>query len=88
MAKKQKEFAGMERPKIAAIESAADDYVSMRDKRMALVEKEISARTLLIQLMDEHKLTSYRYDNMVVTVLPAKKVKVKAAKDDGDDDDD
>jgi hypothetical protein len=81
---KQKELPGIERQKVKAIEDAADDYVAVRDKRMALTEKEVEAREVLLALMDKHGLTNYRYDDQIISVLPARKVKVKHFKDDAD----
>lgn len=80
MPKKQLEIPGTEPVTIPEIEEAADTYVALRDKRMALTQKEIDARAVLIAAMDEHKLTSYRYDDNVVTVEPSEKVHVKKAK--------
>lgn len=81
MPKKQGELPGVEAPSIPEIDDAADSYVALRDKRMALTEKEIDARAVLIAAMDKHKLTSYRYDDNVVTVEPSEKVHVKKAKE-------
>ena len=81
MPKKQAELPGVEAPSIKAIDDAADEYVSVRDKRMALTEKEITARDVLANLMHKHKLESYRYDDRIVTIVPAEKVKVKTAKE-------
>ena len=86
MAKAQRELAGMERPKVKEIEDAAEDYVAIRDKRMSLTEKEVDARAVLLAAMEKHKLDAYRFDDRVVIVLPAKKVKVKTASDDEGDD--
>jgi hypothetical protein len=95
---KQLEIAGTERPKIKAIEEAADAYVSVRDKRMALTEKEVVAKTNLIQVVTENraKLTPngegalcYRFDDLIVILKPGHdNVKVKSAHDDEEDDED
>jgi len=91
MGKKQEELPAMEgpgvsRPKIKEIEVAADKYVEVRDKRMALTEKEITARTGLIQAMADHKVTEYVYDDQkVVLVHGVDKVKVRHVKDETDD---
>lgn len=83
---KQAELKGMEAPVIKEIESAAEEYVAIRDKRMSFTEKEVSARTQLANAMHAHNLTSYRYDGKVVTVEPSEKGKVKAEKEPGEDD--
>ena len=89
MAKQQKELVGMERKVIKAVENAADDYVDVRDKRMALTTKEVERRAILIQAMQDAGVTSYRYDDRVITLESKSKVKVKTDKDgdEGEDDD-
>lgn len=95
---KQKELDGMERPAIKEIEEAADAYVAVRDKRMALTTKEVAAKTNLMQVMLAHEkdLTKngdgdlvYRFDDEIVILKPGKaNVKVKAAHDDEEDEED
>ncbi len=85
---KQIELPGVERKKIKEIEDAAESYVALRDKRMALLEKEIESKAVLLDTMHKHKLTVYRLDDgRIVEVLPTEKVKVKASPEDGDGDD-
>ena len=82
MAKDQTELKGIERPVIKAIEDAAEDYETIRDKRMALTEKEIEAKSKLLDLMKKHKCKLYRYDERIVELVPGEDgVKVKKAKD-------
>lgn len=98
MPKKQAELAGMERPVIKEIEEAAESYRAVRDKRMALTEKEIAAKVNLIQVVSEHHrdLTRnekgelcYRYDDMIVVLKPGSpNVKVRAAHDEEPEDED
>lgn len=88
---KQSELPGTERPVIKEIEEAAEAYVSVRDKRMTLTEKEIVAKTNLIQVVQKHakELTPdgdgkrvYRYDDLKVILEPGKpNVKVRAVHD-------
>lgn len=71
--------------KIKAIETAADKYVTARDERMLLTKKEVDARTHLANVMHEHKMQRYIYDDLLVLCEPGKeKIKVKAV--DGPDD--
>lgn len=97
MPKKQTELAGMEGPSIPEIEQAAEAYVKARDSRMRLTEKEITAKTKLIQVVLEHEkeLSSnpdgekiYRYDDEMVILKPGKRnVKVKAVHEDEEQED-
>jgi hypothetical protein len=86
MAKKQTELKGIEAP-FPAVEDAAEKYIDVRDKRMSLTEKEVDARAVLVHEMQKEKLTSYRFDDQVVTLLPGKeKVRVKTVTDDDNGD--
>ena len=72
------EGEGVSKPKIKAIDRAADKYVEIRDERMALTDKEIDAKAVLLNAMHEHGLTEYQYGDMKVVVKPGKEnVKVK-----------
>ena len=72
------EGEGVAPKKIKEIEIAAGDYVSIRDKRMALTEKEVLARQTLVELMRKHGLTNYRYDEEEVVLIEGEfKVKVR-----------
>lgn len=93
---KQKELDGMESPTIAEIETAAEDYGKLRDKRMKLLEQEIAAKLTLITTVKEHEKElsldaegnrCYRFDDMLVILKRGKEnVKVKHVHD-GDDED-
>lgn len=95
---KQTELPGTERPSIAPIEDAAEFYRKTRDSRMKLTEREIVAKTNLIQVMQEHQKQLsknedgdfvYRYDDEIVILKNGKvNVKVKAVHDDESDDGD
>lgn len=83
---------GMERKGIREIELAAEEYVEHRDKRMAVLEKEIEAKAKLMAAMKKSGQTSYQFeeDNELFTVdlvSSDETVKVKRTKADGDDDD-
>jgi hypothetical protein len=81
--KKQAELKGIEAPSFPAVESAAESYIDIRDKRMALTEKEVDARAVLIHEMQKEKLQVYKFNDQIVTLLPGKeKVRVKTVTDD------
>jgi hypothetical protein len=98
MAPKQQEIPGTEAPKIKEIEEAAESYVAIRDKRMALTEKEIVAKANLVQVVQSHVKEldknedgepCYRYDDLIVILKAGRPgVKVKHASDESEDDDD
>lgn len=86
--KKQTELPGMERQTIQEVNDAAEAYVDARDERMALTEKEVTAKDALIRAMQKHELTVYRDETasppLVVTIVEGK-VNVKVAlQDDGE----
>ena len=93
----QLQIAGTERPKIKAIEIAAEDYITKRDTRQRATEKEVEAKTKLSDLMhkystgedaplkknDKNELV-YRYDDMEVRLTPKDEVlKVKHVEEEG-----
>lgn len=98
MAPKQMEIDGTGRVAIPEIDEAASAYVAVRDKRMAATEKEVAAKTNLIQvvLAHEKELSKdgdgnrvYRFDDELVILKAGKvKVQVKHASDDTADEDD
>lgn len=87
MPKKAPELPGMERKTIKAIESAAEEYAELRDKRMAVLEKEVEAKARLLDVMHKHECTIYKFDDKIVEVLPTEKVKVRKAGSKADEDD-
>jgi len=79
------EGEGVSRRKIKAVETASDNYVEVRDKRMKLTEQEVEARAVLIQKMRDNNITEYVYDDHKVLLVPGKdKVKVRTIDGDGD----
>lgn len=72
--KKQAEIPGTERKKVAELDHAAEAYVSARDERMELTEREVEARSALISVMRKHNLTVYRDEDaeppLIVTLVP------------------
>lgn len=71
MAKKQLDIPGTERKTIKAIEAAADEYQSFKEKRVSALTKEIAAKGKLLDLMRKHEQTTYRCDDsdLLVTVV-------------------
>lgn len=92
MSIKQPELDGVGKVEVKQIEEVAEEYVRVRDARMDLTKKEVSARNRLLDLMHEHKLQTYEYDEHVVEITQKEKIKVKKAgadedAEDADDDD-
>lgn len=95
---KQPELPGAERTAIPEIDDAAAAYVSVRDKRMALTEKEITAKANLITVVIAHakELAAdgdgnrcYRFDDQLVILKPGKpNVRVRHEAEDDDEDED
>jgi hypothetical protein len=94
---KQTQLPGTEEPSFPDIEEAADQYVSIRDKRMVLTTKEVEAKTKLMDVMRAHQKdlsvtadgdACYRFDNEIVILTEKANVKVKNANDDADEDED
>lgn len=84
------EGPGVSRPKVAAIEKAAEEYVALRDSRMETLKEEVKAKQKLADLMHKNELINYPLDDgSTVVVEPGEeKVKVKRAKQIGEDDED
>lgn len=83
MAKEAKKahLDGMEPPSIKEIDEAADSYVSLRDKRMKMLAKEVEAKGELEEIMKKHELKTYTYEDKTVELVPSEKVKVRKVKD-------
>src|SRR5216110_2258872 len=96
MPKKQMEIPGTERPVIKGIEQAAEDYVSVRDKRKALTDREVDLKAALLAAMKKHedKLRQpdgsllYQFDGQLVVAQHSENVKVRKWDEDGDESDD
>ena len=71
----------METPRIPELTDAAEKYADIRDKRMALTDKEVDAKTKVMTLMKEHKLEAYRDDDLLVTFENKENIKVKIKKE-------
>lgn len=71
---------GVEKKTIPEIETAAENYVALRDSRIATGIEEKKAKSALLAAMHAHEVTVYEYDSKVVTVVPkdsTENVKVK-----------
>ena len=60
---RQMEIPGTERKKIPALETAIEEYRSVRDSRMLLTEQEVKAKDKLKKLMEKHGLTAYLWES-------------------------
>jgi hypothetical protein len=83
--RKQTFIPGTEPPSFPDIDKLADEYVSVRDTRMALSLEEKGKKELLRLKMKAHDLTYYEFDGKTVQILEEESVKVKRKKDDDSD---
>lgn len=75
--------------RIKAVDDAAEEYVKIRDRRMAMTKKEVQAKQTLIDLLhknaekigaDDEGVMCYEYDDVVVELKPGKEqLKVRTA---------
>lgn len=90
---RQTEIPGTERPKIKAIDEAAEIYCDLRDKMQKAVQKFKEAKEKLRDLMhknaekvrvaDGSGQLVYKYDDMMVQVIPKdEQIKVKHVDED------
>ena len=72
---------GTDAPKYPDVDEAADQYVEVRDSRMALTKRETAAQATLLATMQGRGLTVYRLEtedgNLLVTVEDERKVHVR-----------
>jgi hypothetical protein len=82
------EGKGVEKLHIKSLETAADRYVEQRDARMALTEKEVSAKAVLMQAMRDERINLpsdgkggvfYAYGDRRITLCPSEET-VKVSK--------
>ena len=78
---------GVERKVIKPLEDAIEAWNSIKEKRMALTEKEIAAKAVVTALMERHEVKLYQYDDdhEVVLLDTVKSRKIKQAGDEDDD---
>lgn len=69
---------GMEDSAIEELEDAAKRYVTVRDERMALTEREVDSKDLVLTLMKRHDKQTYRRDGIEINIVHTEEsVKVK-----------
>ena len=79
----QGDLPGMEDAKIAELESLAERYAEIRDKRIALNKAEVALKDQLIVAMHENEKEVYRRDGIeILLVAEEETVKVRVAKHD------
>ncbi len=79
---KQGRLPAMDDPAIEELESAAEAYVEVRDRRMALTESEVELKDKLLTMMDANGKVVYHRDGIEIRVVPKDRtVKVKVKKD-------
>ena len=87
---RQGELPGTERKRIEEVETAAEAYVRVRDRRMKLSKSEKEAKDALIAVMRKHHLDVYKDTEatppLVVRVSQTDNVKVEAVASDDDED--
>lgn len=83
---KQKELPGVEKPRVVAVEEAAEAFVEAHERRSDAAEREKVAKETLIDKMRGAKLSSYRFDGKLIVLEKLDKVTVKQARDEGDED--
>lgn len=88
---RQRELSGLERPKLADVEEAAEDLMKLKEKRKTLNENFEQITEKLVLAMERRKLTSYKYTNadgeeFMITLSPDTKVKIKEFSADKDAD--
>jgi hypothetical protein len=79
---RQARLPEMEDPAIGELETAAEEYASIRDKRMELTKQEVALNNQLLTIMKREKKQHYFHAGIKVDVVVEKeKVRVKIKKD-------
>lgn len=79
---RQARLPAMEDPAIEELESAAEEYADIRDRRQALTTEEVRLKKDLLNLMHREKKTEYNHGGVSIKVIvESEKVKVRIAKD-------
>jgi hypothetical protein len=80
---RQRRLPGLEDAKIEELESAAEEYADIRDRRMALTTDEVACKEELLALMKKHGKVSYIHNGYdIKVVVESEKLKVKIKKED------
>jgi hypothetical protein len=78
---KQKEFAGMERPRILELDQAGEELREVRSQRQALTQQEVDLAQRISGLFKEHKIKgTYKLDDDYEIAIVASDFKVKVRK--------
>ena len=88
-AAKQRRLPGFEDPVIEELVEAAEEYVEIRDQRMALTPQETELKTNLLNLMHKHKRKTYNHNGIQIEIVAEEetvKVRVKKEKEEDEED--
>jgi hypothetical protein len=70
----------MEEPAIQQLEDATQEYAKVRDRRMALTDKEVELKMELRDLMKANQKTFYKHGKIEIEIVPKdEKIKVRIA---------
>jgi hypothetical protein len=79
---RQPRLPGMDDPAIEELETAAQEYATIRDQRMALNEEESELKTNLLAMMHKYEKKKYVHEGVEIRIVNADEtVKVKIKKD-------
>ena len=83
---RQARLPEMQDPEIEELESAAESYAGIRDRRQVLTTEEVRLKTELLGLMHREKRTEYNHGGVSIKVLVEKeKVRVRIKKEKDED---
>src|SRR5258708_5105538 len=83
---RQKRLPNMEDEKLDELHGLAEDYVDVRDKRIALLKEESPLKQSLLNAMKRHEKMHYKHNGLEITVVhESEKVRVKLHKEAEDD---
>jgi hypothetical protein len=81
-APRQKRLPGMEDAKLDELHTLSEDYVKVRDRRIALNKEEKPLKDQLLAAMHRHGKTHYHHNGLLIDVIHEnEKVRVKLTKD-------
>lgn len=81
---RQPDLPGMESRMYADLHEEARQYAEIRDERMELNEREAKLKERVLNLMHEHGLKVYRYEEVEILIEPGEenvKVRIKREKE-------
>lgn len=83
---RQGHLEGLEPPTIPEIEELAEGFVKARNAWQRRHPAMMEAQTLLHDTMKRHGIRNYQFDDYNVEIVGSEKVRVKAKKDESEDD--